>query len=136
MFDKISVSQQVKRFVIISNRHSTYELSHQFLKDLRVTNLGNHKVSKRSKNFMNCSLVLSLSPKIKILSIIPKNSSKIKLNCSRSVLFHKKTTVCPRYFGHNFLRKLYFASNSPPGPFKFDLINNFGNSKVFNTVLA
>ena len=56
------------------------------------------------------------------------------MNFSRSVLFHRKTTVCLKYFGQNCLGKPYFASNSPPGPFKFDMFNNFGNSKNFNTV--
>ena len=33
------------------------------------------------------------------------------------------------------LRKQDFASKSPPGYFKFDFLNIFGNSKDFNTVL-
>ena len=51
------------------------------------------------------------------------------------VVFDRKTTLCVKYFGQDCLRKQFFASNSPPGPFKFELPNNFGNSKNFNTVL-
>ena len=52
------------------------------------------------------------------------------------MLFHRKTTVCLKYFGQDILRKQYFAFNLPPGPFKFDLFNNIGNFKDFNTVLT
>ena len=52
------------------------------------------------------------------------------------MLFHKNTTVFLKDFSQDCLRKQYFASNSPPDTFKFDLFNNFGNSKDFNTVLT
>ena len=48
------------------------------------------------------------------------------------VLFYRKSTVCLKYFGQDCLCKQYFASNLPPGLFKFDLFNNFGNFKGFN----
>ena len=37
------------------------------------------------------------------------------------VVFDRKTTLCVKYFGQDCLRKQFFASNWPPGPFKFDL---------------
>ena len=41
MFDKIFLSAQLKRRVIISNNHGIYELSHELPNDLRVNVLGN-----------------------------------------------------------------------------------------------
>ena len=41
MFDKIYVSPQVKRIVIISNKHGIQELSHELPNDLRLRTLGN-----------------------------------------------------------------------------------------------
>ena len=41
MFDKISVSPQVKRIVIISNKHGTYELPVELPNDLRFRTLEN-----------------------------------------------------------------------------------------------
>ena len=38
-----------------------------------------------------------------------------------------KTKVCVKYFVHDCLCKQSFAFNSPPGPFKLDLFNNFSN---------
>ena len=40
MFDKIFVSPQVKRIVIISNKNGTYELSHELSNDVRLRTLG------------------------------------------------------------------------------------------------
>ena len=136
MFDKIFVSPKAKRIEKISMKHRIYELPHELMNDLTLRTLGNKEVSRRSQNFMNRRLRLNLAPKIKILSILAKNSSKIKLNFPRSVLFHRKTTVCLRHLGQDSLCKQYFASKSPQGPFKFDMFKNFGNSKAFNTVLA
>ena len=39
MFDKIFVSPQMKRVVIISNKHGIYELPHELPKDLRLRTL-------------------------------------------------------------------------------------------------
>ena len=41
MFDKIFVSPQVNRIVIISNKHGIYELPHELSNDLRLRTLGN-----------------------------------------------------------------------------------------------
>ena len=38
MFDKIFVSPQVKRIVIISNKHGIYDLPHELPNDLRCQN--------------------------------------------------------------------------------------------------
>ena len=43
MFDKIFVSPQVKRIVIIGNKHDIYELPHK---------LPNHLRLRRSQNFI------------------------------------------------------------------------------------
>ena len=41
MFDKIFVSPQVKRIVIISNKHGIYELPHELLNNVRLKTIGN-----------------------------------------------------------------------------------------------
>ena len=64
MFDKIFVSLQVKRIVIISNKHGIYELPHELPNDLRLRKFGNIKKISKLQNY---SLVLSLAPKLKIL---------------------------------------------------------------------
>ena len=48
MFDEIFLSPQVKRFVIISNKHGIYELPN----DLRLMTRGNYEISKRSQNII------------------------------------------------------------------------------------
>ena len=45
IFDQIFLSPQVKRCMIISNKHGIFELSHELLNDLRLTNLGNKEIS-------------------------------------------------------------------------------------------
>ena len=52
MFDKILVSPQVKRIVIIINKHGIYELSHDFRHELRLMTLGNSEMSRRSQHFI------------------------------------------------------------------------------------
>ena len=62
MFDKIFVSPQVKRIVVISNKHGIYELPHELPNDLRLRNLGNSEISRRSQNFRIiawCSVLLT-----------------------------------------------------------------------------
>ena len=43
----------------------------------------------------------SLPPKMKILSILAKTVQKLKLNFSRSALFHTNTKVCLIYSGQD-----------------------------------
>ena len=45
MFGQISLSPQLKRSAIISNKHDTYELAHEFPNDLRLKILGNQEIS-------------------------------------------------------------------------------------------
>ena len=59
MFDKIFVSPQVKRIVIISNKHGIYELPHELPNDLRL-----RKYQEDLKTLYNYSLVPSPAPKI------------------------------------------------------------------------
>ena len=74
MFDKTFVSPQVKRSVIISNKHGIYELPQKLPNDFRLRTLGNKEIPRRSQNLMNRRLRLNLATKIKILSILPKYS--------------------------------------------------------------
>ena len=80
IFDKIFLSAHVKRIVIISNKHGI----------LRVTEQ-------------------RLAPKITILSILAKNSSKIEIELFPQVPFHTKTTVCPEYPGQDRSPRKYIA---------------------------
>ena len=52
MFYQIFLSPQVKRTVIISNKHGIYELPHELPKDLRLTILENYEISGKSQNFI------------------------------------------------------------------------------------
>ena len=55
MFDEISLSQ-MKRSVIISNKHGIYELPHELPhelpNDLRLRILGNYRMSTKSQIFI------------------------------------------------------------------------------------
>ena len=66
MFFKVFVSPQVKRIVIISNKHGIYELPHELPNDLRLKDLrklGNiQKISKFHRIIAWCSVLL---PKLK-----------------------------------------------------------------------
>ena len=84
------VSPEVKRIVIISHKHGIRVLLHQLPNELKLRSLGNQEISRRCQNFMNCSVVLSLAPKIKILSILAKILAKLKLNFSRRCYFTEK----------------------------------------------
>ena len=68
MFYQIFLSPQVKRIVIISNKHGIYELPHELPNDLRLMKLGN----------LYRTIAPSLPPKMKILSILAKECSKIE----------------------------------------------------------
>ena len=46
-----------------------------------------------------------------------------------------KTKVCLKYFVNDSFWKQFLASNSIHTPVKFDLFDNFSNSKAFDTVL-
>ena len=62
MLDKIFVSPQEKRIVIISTKHGIYKLPHELLNDLTLRTLGNIKISKLHRIIAWCSV---LFPKLK-----------------------------------------------------------------------
>ena len=68
MFYQSFLSPQVKRSAINSNKHGTYELAHEFPKDLRLK-----KDQENLKTLSNYNLVPSPPPKIKALLIIAKD---------------------------------------------------------------
>ena len=114
MFYQIFFSPQVKRSVIISNKHGTYELPHKFPNDLRLRILGNQEVSRRSQR-----IFIQLQPSAQsssqndnFVDTRRKSVQKLKLNFSRSELFHANTKVCLIYFGQDCLWKKCFVSNS------------------------
>ena len=65
---QIFFSSQVKRSVIISNKHGIYELPNELSNDLRL-----RKDQENLKNSENYNLVASLPLKIKVLLILVKN---------------------------------------------------------------
>ena len=73
MFYQIFLSPQVKRSAIISNKNGIYKLPHELPNDLRLRILENLKTS------LDYSLVPSLTPKLKILLILPQNCCKIEI---------------------------------------------------------
>ena len=52
MFDKTFLSRQVKRIVIISNKHGIQVLPHELPNVLRLRTLGNQEILRRSQNFI------------------------------------------------------------------------------------
>ena len=52
IFDQIFLSPQVKRSVIISNKHGIYELPHEFSNNWRLRVLGNYEISGKSQNLI------------------------------------------------------------------------------------
>ena len=74
MFDQMFLSPNVKRSAIISNKHGIYEIPHELPNDLR--NLQIRKYQQILKTLYNYSPVLSISLKIKILSILAKKFLK------------------------------------------------------------
>ena len=71
MFCQIFLSLQVKQMMIISNEYGIYKFPRELPNNLRLRILG-----KSSQNF---SLGPSLPPKMKILSILAKNCTKIEI---------------------------------------------------------
>ena len=61
------------QIVVISNKHSIYELPHELRNKFRLKKLGNIKKISKPLSIMELYLVLSLPPKMKILSILAKN---------------------------------------------------------------
>ena len=67
MFYQVFISPQVKRCAIIAYKHGMYELPHELPNNLRLSILGNYKISGKCLNFIEWS-------KITILLILAKNS--------------------------------------------------------------
>ena len=71
--------------------------------NLRPASTG-HEIRKYQENLktsLNYTLVLSFTPKMKILLILLKTDEIQNLNFSRSTLFHMKTRVRLKYFAHD-----------------------------------
>ena len=68
----IFFSPQVKRIMIISNKDGLYELPHELRNNLKL-----RKYQEDLRSSQNYSLVPSLPPKMRTLSILTKNCSNI-----------------------------------------------------------
>ena len=79
MFRQLFVSSQVKLSVIISNKQGIYHLPYQLPSDLTLRILGKLEIPENLKTSYNYSLVLSVSSKIKVLSILTKISCQIEI---------------------------------------------------------
>ena len=88
MFYQKKISAQVKRCAIITYKYGICEFPHEFRKSLKTS--------------LNDSLVTRFPANMKVLLILAKNSSKAKVNFSRSVLLHMKTKVSLKYFVNGF----------------------------------
>ena len=75
MFYQMFLSTQVKRNVIISNKHGIYDLPQELPNDLRLRIIGNI----REISNLHRSQVPNLPHKLKILSILAKRSLKIEI---------------------------------------------------------
>ena len=100
---------QVKRSVIVSNKHGIYELPHECPNDLKLRKSG------KSSKFIWLS-AQSSSQNENFVSISKKLLKKKKLNFSGSALFHIKTRVCLKFFVNDCLCKQLFASSLPQTP--------------------
>ena len=76
MFHKIFLSPQVKRIVIISNKHGIYELPNELPNDFRVRILGNQEISGRSQIFKELYPSVQSSSQNESFVNTSKNSSK------------------------------------------------------------
>ena len=64
---------------IISNKHGIYKLPHKLLIDLKLRILGNKEILGKSQNFIELQPSAQLTPKMKVLSILPKNCWKYEI---------------------------------------------------------
>ena len=97
-----------------------------------LRNLGNiRKLSKFQRIIAYFSVVL---PKQIYCKYWPKPAGKWKLNFSHSAPFQLKARDHLKYLVHGCTWKQVFWFYFVTGPFKLPLLDNFINSKVFNTV--
>ena len=52
MFEQIFISPQVKRSVMISNKHCIYKLPDELSNDLKLRTLGNQEILGKSQDFI------------------------------------------------------------------------------------
>ena len=120
MFGQTFYSPQVKRNVIISNKHGINDLPYELPNDWifsifwilnikRISKWPSAQSSSENENFLNT---------------MKKNSWKT----SRSTLFHMKTRLYLKYFVHHCIWKIFLLLTCP----RSLSADNFGNSKVFN----
>ena len=97
IFCQISLSPQVKQSVDISNKHVMHELPHKLPYDLKLSILGNLKISRKSQNFINSQPSTQSS-----------SQNKNFVNTSKSLLKNRNWTVLVVAF---FTWTLKFVSN-------------------------
>ena len=97
IFCQISLSPQVKQSVDISNKHVMHELPHKLPYDLKLSILGNLKISRKSQNFINSQPSTQSS-----------SQNKNFVNTSKSLLKNRNWTVLVVAF---FTWTLRFVSN-------------------------
>ena len=85
----------------VNNKNGIYKLPNH----LKLKILENQKIQENLKTSWSYSLVPSLPQKMKIISILAKNSWKKEIQFSRTVLFHKKSKNCLKYFVRDCLCK-------------------------------
>ena len=125
----------MKRKVIINNKHSIYELPHDLPNDFRLRILGNFEKSGKSSNSIELQPSAQSSSQNEFFVNISKQLlKKRKLRFSCSARFHIKTRVCLKLFVNGCLCKLFFASNLPQTPSNLIFFYNFCNSKAFGKV--
>ena len=78
--------------------------------------------------------MLSVPPKLKILSIIAKKCWKIEIELFLQALFHTNNIFCLIYFGQDCLWKQYFASNSTQTPSNLTCFNFLVNLRHLTLV--
>ena len=111
MFYQISFSTQVKRFVVISDKHGQYELPDKLPNDLRLRILGKQEILGNGLTLQNESAVGSLFPHMNILLILEENSWKIEIKLfPLCAISHQNYSY--------FLQKYVFGSKSPQIPLK------------------
>ena len=81
MFYQFFLSSQVKRSVIVSNKHTIYELRHELPNNISFKNLGNWGKLEKFHNFMELGHIAQSSSEIvvKILTILEKDSFKTEI---------------------------------------------------------
>ena len=98
---KVFLSLQVKRSVIIINKHGTWYIRVSSRVAKRSQEIREYE--KNLRTLQNDSLAPSPLLKGKSFQYQQKPLEKSKLNFSRSGLFHKKTRVYRKYFVHHCL---------------------------------